>query len=277
MQIGVNTLIWTAGFGTGHVPVLGEIKAHGFDLVEIARFSWDGFPTREIRTALDGLGLGRAVCTAFTSPANFCNPDPAQRGQALDFVKQSVDQTAALGASTLVGPLHGAVGQLVGRRRNASEWGWITDGLRSAGEYAAQAGVTIAVEPLNRFECYALNTAVDAARLCEEVGLDNVGILYDTFHAHIEEKNQGEALAACGRHLKHMHTCENDRGTPGSGQVNWIGVFAALKHLDYDGALVIESFGFAIPEIAAAACIWRDLAPSPEQIAWDGIGFLRSW
>jgi D-psicose/D-tagatose/L-ribulose 3-epimerase len=103
----------------------------------------------------------------------------------------------------------------------------------------------------------------------------NVGILFDTFHAHIEEKDQGEAIRSAGRHLKHVHACENDRGTPGSGQVNWSVVFAALRDINYQGALVIESFGYAIKELAAAACIWRDLAASPADIAWDGVAFLR--
>jgi D-psicose/D-tagatose/L-ribulose 3-epimerase len=276
MRIGVNTFIWTAGFDREHIPLLARIRGHGFDLVEISRFSWEGFPTTEVRNELEALGLGVAVCTAFVSPMNFCNPDAAMRAKAVAYINQSADHVAAMGGKSLVGPFHAAVGGLVGRRRNADEWKWVVDCLRQAGEHAATVGVTLAVEPLNRFETYFLNVASDAAALCDAVGLDNVGILYDTFHAHIEEKSQGPALKACGRHLRHIHTCENDRGTPGSGQVDWKGAFAAIRELGYDGDFVIESFGFAIPEIAAAACIWRDLATVPEVIAWDGIQFLRS-
>ena len=144
------------------------------------------------------------------------------------------------------------------------------------GEYALAAQVTLAVEPLNRFETYFLNTAADGARLCADVNHPNVGLLYDTFHAHIEEKDQGNAIRTVGHHLKHFHSCENDRGTPGSGQVDWPSVFTALRDVNYQGALVIESFGYAIKELAAAACIWRDLARAPDSIAWDGIGFLRA-
>ena len=113
-------------------------------------------------------------------------------------------------------------------------------------------------------------------RVCNEVNHPNIGVLYDTFHAHIEEKDQGHAIRTVGHHLKHFHSCENDRGTPGSGQVDWPTVFTALRDVNYQGALVIESFGYAIKELAAAACIWRDLAASPDRIAWDGIRFLRS-
>jgi D-psicose/D-tagatose/L-ribulose 3-epimerase len=128
---------------------------------------------------------------------------------------------------------------------------------------------------LNRFETYFLNTAADAVRLCAEVDHRRVGILFDTFHANIEEKRLGPALASCGRHLKHVHTCENDRGIPGSGHVAWQEVAQALVSLGYDGYVSIESFGARIPEIAAAACIWRDLAPSSEAIAFEGVQFLK--
>jgi D-psicose/D-tagatose/L-ribulose 3-epimerase len=135
--------------------------------------------------------------------------------------------------------------------------------------------VDLAIEPLNRFEAYFLNTTEDAARLCEEVGHPRVGVLFDTFHANIEEKDLGAAIIGLGRHIKHVHACENDRGIPGTGHVEWNCVFPALKRIGYDGWIVIESFGFAIEAIAAAACIWRDIAPSPEVIAWEGVKFLR--
>ena len=149
------------------------------------------------------------------------------------------------------------------------------DGLQSLAPVLRETGVSLGIEPLNRFETFFLNTAEDAAALCEAVGDPHVGILFDTFHANIEEKHLGAALMTVGRHLKHVHTCENDRGTPGSGHVAWPEVFRALKALNYDGWLVIESFGAAIPEIAAAACIWRDLAPSADVIARDGLTFLK--
>jgi D-psicose/D-tagatose/L-ribulose 3-epimerase len=140
---------------------------------------------------------------------------------------------------------------------------------------AQQNGVTLAMEPLNRFETYFLNTVEDAAKLCDEVGHPNVGLLVDTFHANIEEKNIADAYRKAKRHLKHVHTCENDRGAPGSGHVEWNDVFAALREIGYDGWLTIESFGFALGGISAAASIWRDLAPTPDAIAFEGVKFLK--
>ena len=140
----------------------------------------------------------------------------------------------------------------------------------------ADTNVAIAIEPLNRFETYFLNTVADAAALCDEIADDRIGILIDTFHANIEEKSIGAALRLAGRHLKHLHACENDRGIPGSGNVNWPEFFSTVREIGYDGWLTIESFGFSLGEIAAAASIWRDLAPTPESIAFEGVKFLRA-
>jgi D-psicose/D-tagatose/L-ribulose 3-epimerase len=140
----------------------------------------------------------------------------------------------------------------------------------------AANSVEVCIEPLNRFETYFLNTTEDAVRLCAEISHPNVGILWDTFHANIEEKHPAEALRTTGSFLKHVHTCENDRGTPGSGHVDWSGVFGALREMKYDGWLTIESFGFALGELSAAASIWRDLAANPEDIAFEGVKFLKA-
>ena len=163
-----------------------------------------------------------------------------------------------------------------GRRRTDEEWKRCVDGLQELGRYSEEFKVRVAVEPLNRFETFFLNTAADALRLCEEVAHPNIGVLYDTFHANIEEKNQAAAIRLLGKHIFHVHTCENDRGIPGSGPIDWPGVIGALKEIGYDDWLVIESFGPGIKEIAAAACIWRDLAAQPDDIPAIGARNLRA-
>jgi len=135
--------------------------------------------------------------------------------------------------------------------------------------------MTLGIEPLNRFETYFLNTAADAAALAQEIHHPNVGILFDTFHANIEEKDIGAGYLRVGAHLKHVHACENDRGIPGSGHVEWESVFQALRTLNYDGWLTIESFGFALGDLSAAAAIWRDIEATPESIAVEGVKFLK--
>jgi D-psicose/D-tagatose/L-ribulose 3-epimerase len=180
-----------------------------------------------------------------------------------------------VGARILAGPLYCPVGYLPGRRRTSEEWNRAVEGWRALADTLVTNGVTMAIEPLNRFETYFLNTAADAAALCDQVNHPSVGVLFDTFHANIEEKDIAAGYRTVARHLKHVHTCENDRGTPGSGHVEWPAVFKALRDIRYDGWLTIESFGFALGDLSSAAAIWRDIERTPESIAFDGIRFLK--
>lgn len=275
MKIGLNTLLFTAGFDREHLPLLKQVKQWGFDGIEIARFSFDGFPAEEIGRAVRDEGLECTFCSALTGDLSLVSADAGVRQRATDFIRQGAETAARLGATSFIGPFCAPVGQLLGRRRTEDEWSRAVEGLRSIVPTLEACGVTLANEPLNRFETYFLNTCADARRLCDEVGSPRHGVLFDTFHANIEEKTAGAAIDALGGHLAHVHACENDRGAPGSGHVAWLEVFAALNRANYDGWVVIESFGSRIPEIAAAACIWRDLAESPEALAREGLAFLR--
>jgi len=275
MKYGANALIWTANFTRDHLPLLSEIKRHGFDGVEFPMFDPGNFAVHEIRKGLEENGLECTCCGAMPGGTSVFSEDASVRQKARSFLEDCIKMAAEAGAQIFAGPFYSPVGYLPGRRRTTDEWKRAVECYQSLGTVLQEHDVVLALEPLNRFETYFLNTAADAAALCDQVGHPNVGILFDTFHANIEEKNIGEACRAAARHLKHVHTCENDRGIPGSGHVEWNALFQALRDIRYDGWLTIESFGFSIREIAAAASIWRDLAPTPESIAFDGIEFLK--
>lgn len=275
MKFGVNTFIWTAGFDKSNLPLLPVIKEHGFDGVEVPLFRPAEFAAADIRRGLEQNGLECTVCSVLVSGLSLISDDPQVRRTTRIHLEDSIKAVADVGAKIIAGPLYSPVGYLPGRRRTAEEWKWAIEGYQSLTPALASNGVTLAIEPLNRFETYFLNTARDVAALCDEVDHPNVGILFDTFHANIEEKDIGAGYRTAGRHLKHVHTCENDRGIPGSGHVEWPGVFQALRDLHYDGWLTIESFGFALGELSAAASIWRDIEASPEAIAFEGLKFLK--
>jgi len=275
MKFGVNTFLWTANFDRSTLSVLPRIQEWGFDGVEFGTFAFDTFPAAEAKNMLADLGLGCTVCTALIGNQSLATEDAGVRKATRDLLLRAIEGTAAVGAKTLAGPFCSAVGYLPGRRRTEDEWKRAVEGLQSLGDALTAHGVTLAVEPLNRFETFFLNTAADSAKLCDQVNHPQVGVLFDTFHANIEEKNLATGLADVGRHLRHVHSCENDRGTPGSGHVEWPILFDILRKQNYNEWLVIESFGFSIKEIAAAACIWRDLAASPDAIAADGVKFLQ--
>lgn len=275
MKYGINTLLWGAAVGPDDFARLPAIRQAGFDGIEVPIFEPRGFPAAALRGAVADAGLECTAVSVIPAGLGLGSADATARQQAEDHVRAVLARCAEAGIALLSGPLYSPVGYLPGRRRVAYEWERAVESWQRLAPVAAAAGVTIGIEPLNRFETYFLNTTADGAAFCDAVGHPSIGLLVDTFHANIEEKAIGEALRTAGRHLKHVHTCENDRGIPGSGHVAWQECFAALTALGYDGWLTIESFGFALGEISAAAAIWRDLAPTPEAIAFDGLRFLR--
>jgi len=275
LKFGVNLFIWTANFDASYLPLLPRIKAAGFDGVEIPMYRGREFPVADVRRGLADTGLEVTICSIMVDNLSLISDDASIRSKAVELIKENIATTAACGGKIIAGPLYSPVGYLAGRRRTDAEWKRAVDCWQQLGPTLAEHGVTAALEPLNRFETYFLNTAEDAARFCDEVNHPNVGVLFDTFHANIEEKHIAAGYRTVGRHLKHVHTCENDRGTPGSGHVEWQEVFDAIHDLGYDGWLTIESFGSNLPEIAAAAAIWRDLAAKPEDVAFEGVKFLK--
>lgn len=275
MRFGVNLLIWTANFTPQHFPLLPKLKAAGFDGVELPLFNPDGYPSAEVRAALKDNGLEVTTCVIMSQGTNLFDADASVRAKGMEHMRKSIEVNAAIGSHMMAGPLYSPVGWLPGRRRTSDEFSRCAESYRELGAFLDQHEVSVGIEPLNRFETFFLNTAADGALLCDAVNHPRVGLLIDTFHSNIEEKNIASAYRAAGRHLNHVHTCENDRGIPGSGHTPWSEVFQAIRDLKYDGWFTIESFGFNLPEISAAAAIWRDLAPTPDHIAYDGLKFLK--
>jgi len=276
MKFGVNTMVWTTQVGERQSPLLGRIKEWGFDGVELFLSTDEPADIPAVRATLNRLQLERTTCCVLPRQANLVSADAATRAQGVEFLKKCVDRTADLGASLICGPLYAGLGVMTGSRRAGKEWKWAVKGLRAAAARAQKRGVCLCLEPLNRFETYFLNTLEDAARLVRDVDAPNVKIHFDTFHSNIEEQHPAEALRAVAKQLGHVHLSENDRGIPGTGHVDWKGIFKVLKETGYDGWLTIESFAQPEPALAAAAAIWRDLAPTGDELARQGLHFAKS-
>ena len=275
MRIWVNTFIWSAEFTSAQLSLLPRIKEHGFDGVEVPLFDPAAFPAAAIRSAMAEHGLDCTVCSIIPRGRSLISEDAALRRQTCQHLRDAIAATAEAGARLIDGPLYSPVGDLRGRRRTDDEWRWAVEAYQSVTPALEEYDVTLAIEPLNRFETYFLNTAADAAALCDQVGHPRVGVALYTFHANIEEKDIAGACRGLGAHLKHVQVSENDRGTPGSGHIAWTALLQALADIGYDGWLTIESFGPALGEFSAAVAIWRDIEPTPDAIAFDGIAFLR--
>ena len=275
MKFGVNSFIWSDRFTPEQFPLLARLKNAGFDGIEVPMFSADTLSDPEVQRALRESGLERTVCSVLPAGLSLISDDAQVWKGALEHLRSCIHGCAEIGAHVIAGPLYSPVGYLPGRRRTADEWKRAVEAYQRLGPDLDAAAVVLAIEPLNRYETYFLNTAADTALLCAEVDHPRVGMLFDTYHANIEEKSVPDAIRAAGKHILHFHSCENDRGVPGTGHIDWPNVFAALRDIHYDRWLTIESFGFSVGALSAAASIWRDLAPAAEDIAFEGLHFLR--
>ncbi len=275
MKFGMNLLLWTGAMNDDMIPVVASLKEMGYDGVEIPVFEDNIDLYTQWGVRLQEMGL---ECTAVTVRGEEDNPisvDPAVRALGVENNKRALDNAAAAGAVRLVGPYHSALGVFSGQGPTEEEWKWGVDSMRQVAEHAETVGITLGVEALNRFETYLLNTHADSARFVREVDHPNARMMYDTFHANIEEKDIAQAIRDCHDVCALVHISENDRSTPGSGNVDWDTNFNTLKEVGYDGWMVVEAFGLALPELVAATKIWRRMYESEEQLASDALEFMK--
>ncbi len=276
MKFGLNSLLWTGAFSNETLDIIDKVADAGFDGAEITLIGLDPIDVGKTAQKLEARGLECVTCAVVTEDANPISSNPAVRKGAVKRLERCLEISDGLGARVLAGPIYAPVGYLVGRRRTEDEWGWCRDVLKKAARKAQEYGVTMALEFLNRFETFFINTSEDAVKMCKDVGEPCMKVHFDTFHANIEEKDVVEALRKTGEFLGHFHASENDRGMIGSGHIPYAELFAVLKELGYDEWVVIESFGSSFKELAAACCIWRDLVPDPEAFAREGLRYLKN-
>jgi D-psicose/D-tagatose/L-ribulose 3-epimerase len=274
MKYGMNLLLWGGEVTDEMLPTIEKLKEIGFDGVEIPMFNLE-LDYARLGKQLDDLGLERTGVTVRNLEDNPISPDAAVRAKGVDLNKKTLDCCAAAGVQTLVGPYHSALGHFSGAGPTQDEWNWGVESMRATAEHAGKVGVKLGVEALNRFECYFLNAHADSAKFAREVNHSACGIMYDTFHSNIEEKDIVGTFQEIKDVLCHIHISENDRSTPGAGNINWEKNFQGISNIGYDGWLVIEAFGLALPELAAATKIWRRMFDTELGLAKDGLAFMK--
>lgn len=275
MKYGMNLLLWTTDVTDAHGPILEMLAKTGYDGVEVPVFDLDAGKFKALGNRLQDLGLQRTAVTVCTAEANPIGETAAIRQAGLDHIKKAVDMCQAMGATHLCGPFHSALGVFSGQGPTSEEWARGKDILAKAADHAKQANVTLVLEYLNRFETYFLTSAADATRFIQEVNHPFLRTMYDTFHANIEEKDLGQAIRTITPVMAHVHISENDRSTPGEGHVDWATTFKTLKEVKYDGWMVVEAFGLALPALAAATKIWRKMFTSEEVLAANALKFMK--
>jgi D-psicose/D-tagatose/L-ribulose 3-epimerase len=278
MRFGVNGWVWVSPLNTENLKELApKVKAMGFDWFEIPLEAIGDLDYVEGAKILADHGLGVSTCAAMGPDRDLIHPDSAIRENGAAYIRQCVEATQQLGGRNIVGPIYSAVGrvwQQTAAERTA-DVDLLVQQLSDLAAYAGDHGTVLCIEPLNRFETSFINLATQAIEVIDRVNHPSCQIMLDTFHMNIEEKSLGAAIRATGSRLAHFHACENDRGAPGSGNVTWNEVTAALRDIGYDGPVVIESFTDKVKSIARAAAIWRAFEPSQDALAQNGVNFLK--
>ena len=277
MKVGMNLLLWTIHPTlSGHTGLLRDVKKWGFDGAEFPVLAMSETDCRQLGGLCDDLDLDRTAILAFGAEAgNPVSPEASSRRTALDTLRTSIDKSRAVGADILVGPFQQALGSFTGKAPTDDEWQRSVAVIRAAAEHAATMHVELAVEPLNRFEMYLMNTVDMASRFCRDVGLPNVGILADTHHTNIEEERPAAAWRTVKDRIYHVHISENHRGIPGAGHAVTPDIFKMLREANYDRWLVIEAFGDKVQELIAGLHIWRPFFEREEDVATGGLRYIR--
>lgn len=277
MLFGASTFIWESPFGNDKMYLARHVADLGFDVLEVCIEDPGLVDASAIRQAAEEASVSISVCGAFGPDRDVSHEDPERRRAGIDYLKFCIGLAAEVGSADVIGPMYSATGKarLISEEERERQRRWAAEGLSEAADYAGERGVGLAIEPLNRFETDMVNTVEQGLDLCERIGQENVGLLLDTFHMNIEEKSIPDAIRTAGDRLRHFHSCENDRGAPGSGHVDWVATFEALSDVGYDGLVVIESFTPEIREIARAVSAWRPVANSGDELAREGLAFLK--
>ena len=277
MRLGINTFLFTSPFTDKSTNLFPQFKKWGFESVEIPIEDPSHITPSHINAELKKAGLVCGSVCACMGPDRDLRGTPEAQETGKTYLKAIIDQAAELGHATVIGPVYSAVGRAdaVEPKEYERQWKTVVKHLKEIAKYAEKKGVTIALEPLNRFETDFINTADQGLRMIADVGSPALKLHLDTFHMNIEEKNQAKSLKKAGAQLAHVHACGSDRGTPGNDHIAWPEIVKALKSIKYDGDVVIESFTTDVKVIARAAAIWRQIEPSNQDIAVKGVKFLK--
>ena len=277
MRFGINSFLFTSPFTTESSALFRQFRRWGFDTVEIPIEDPSHIDPAKVRAAADKAGIAIGSVCACMGPGRDFRGTAEEQATAMTYCKALIDQAVVLGCPSLIGPVYSVVGKAdaVEPAQQKQEWALVVKNLKELAAYARAKGVTICIEPLNRFETDFLNTCDQGLKLVKAIGSKAVMLHLDTFHMNIEEKNQAASIRKAGKLLGHFHACGSDRGTPGGDHIAWPEIVKALKAIGYQGDVVIESFTTDVKVIARAAAIWRKIEPKRDNIAVDGLKFLR--
>lgn len=277
MKFGAHSLMWTPVFTEKNLHLFEKLKEMGFSGIEILLNDLERIPIEKIRQKADKTNMQVMCAVALDEEHNPISSDPKVRERAVEFLKSRIGAARDLNAHLATGVTYASWGTFSGKQRTKDEWKWSKETLHQVTNYLEETDVTLGLEAINRYETYFINTAEDAKKMVEEVNHPRVKVHLDTYHMNIEEKSFYEPIKLVGDDLCHIHLCENDRGIPGSGHVDWEGIFKALDEIEYEKWAVVETFVPALEDIARQTAVWRKLAPSVDELAEKALAYFKKF
>lgn len=276
LRYAVHAYAWTSSWSNDTLDIIDHVKSLGFDLIEVPMMEVEKVDPAAIRERLDKVGLDVCTSTACSLEDDITGDDEQTRQRGVDYLTECVRKTAAMGAKTFSGVIYSGIGRKIDSMPDERYWDRAAKGLKEVAKIAAGLGVTIGIEPINRYETFLVNTCEQALKLREMIGEPNVGIHPDAYHMNIEESDFYTPLTKVAPYICHFHMSESHRGTPGTGTVDWASIYRALKEADYDGVVGLESFTEVSEAMIAATCVWRKMAPSSDVLLTEGLKYLKS-
>lgn len=274
MKLGIHAYAWCSQWSNETLDIIDRVKRHGLDFLEIPLMRLDTFDGPTVRRRLEDAGVEAVTSTVLLEGTDITSSDPDVRRSGIDYLKRCVVAASEINAPFVSGVTYSQHVKPAAAPPTEAEWEYAAEALREVARFAQDYGVAIALEPVNRYESYLINTTAQAMRLREMIGEPNIKIHLDTYHMNIEEKNIYDATKLAAGHVVHLHLSESDRGIPGTGQVRWDELFRALKEMNYDGYAAMESFADMTTNMNTWT--WRQLAPDSDTLIVEGSKFIRS-
>ena len=272
MKLGIHAYAWCSQWSNAVLDILDKAKQEGLDFLEIPLMKLEDFDPKAVLKRKNKVGIDVVTSNVILAAEHRHHQRPACGARGIEYLKRCVDATAAVEADSFSGVIYSQYCKAT-NVPTEDDWKWSAEALRAVGEYAAQYSITLGLEPVTRYESNLINTCEEALRLLDMVGLDNVKVHPDTYHMNVEEKSFYDATKMLKGRICHYHMCECDRGIPGTGHVDWDGIFRALKEIGYNGRIGMEGFSDITDNMST--WVWRKLAPSGDVFLREGIKFLR--
>jgi D-psicose/D-tagatose/L-ribulose 3-epimerase len=280
MKCGVQSWLWTTCFREKDLPLFDKIHKMGYDGLEIHLEYLEMLPINEIKRKKNETGLACTFSAGLTNDKNVASPQGLIRERGIIFLKKAIEVAATLEGDIICGILYGVWGEQNPKMRKPEELEYAAESLRVVGDYARDHGITLALEPVNRFEGYMINTAEEMANFLDKVNHPNVKMLLDTFQMNFEENNLCEPFRKYAKYVHHIHLCENHRGVPGTGTMPWKNIFKTLKEIGYNRWVVYEAwatnvFLSELGEIPPKIAMWRRLITNNDAAAEQALKFFK--